>query len=336
MQKTPYSFILSIEIAFGKCYNNCAMIIRELILKNLEEECGVSNLEELLSLKDLSNVLTNNELIMLYVNTYNLVAINSFMLGRSPFVQEHGDEIKNFVFNPDKMPTEKREKQLFSKVQSQVKTFVERGRIPVRNLEYAPITPSYIRQLIRIDEVFRLSKYWNKRPRVLYKGDVVPKDLKLDKLNSFSTSKFVAGKVYFSKGALLIASLPAGFPAIDILKIDSCDMFKNEKEVLLPPCDFESASVRMDACERNYEMEVKLRPLSLASVMLEKMKNPPSDYPREFLTDPAYGYDKALSILSEYVKNYVDQKRIRINDQFVKELDGPTVLFLGDEEKGSE
>lgn len=194
---------------------------------------------------------------------------------------------------------------------------------------YLPcITPRYIQELINLDELFRLSKYASKYDFDVYRGTVDPMHASLMQLNSFSFSKATADCPNFSRGAVFCAHICKGFPYLNLTPMSEY----NEKEVLLPPCEFETRHTVGKHRNFNndgdvYVMNINIRPLSLAKVFLERMKNPPEDYPKYYLYYKKFEYEKAMQMLEDYVKNYVDKHIIEVNGEIIPELPDPEIIF---------
>lgn len=179
------------------------------------------------------------------------------------------------------------------------------------SMDYKLITPNYIKSLIKIDEVLRASTSWNEEPLTVYRG---ASRLNGDSLRSLvSTSLEPDVAVSFYNGVFLKINLPAGFPHIKVFNVSEHATFNSEKEVILPPCDFEIVDSyplqhqrRSDKSQVNLNCyELKLTPKNLAECLLERMNNPPEDYFDEFDERDREKFERAKIILKDYVENYV-------------------------------
>lgn len=291
------------------------------IVDDLKREINVKNTKNLILLKAATRLLKNNDLLMTYTQR-SFTVINKFLLGdaniSSPAFK---------TFNPDETNFANEESEAKHKTKMQSIINDDRtNKISHKDLPYSPITPNYIKYLIQIDEVMRLSKYFSFSSEELYRGTIIAKYINMDCLNSWTRAQDVSA--FFSSGTILHTTIPSRFPRINIddAGLGLYGQHKTECEVLLPPCDFETTKcVYNNYCMPTYE--VTLRPRSLAKVFLEKMKNPPANYPKTFINDPQFGYNEALKMLEDYVKNYVDKKIIDLGGEIVKELDDPEIIF---------
>ncbi len=196
---------------------------------------------------------------------------------------------------------------------------------------YMPITTNYIKGLIELDEMMRLSKRWNSRDRVLYRGTVPLDKINMRQLNSWSISKICANSfVADEEGALLMTHLPAHFPFVLLTSLDNC-VYKGEQEVLLPPCGFKVEKSEPPVNGTTLAT-VTLKPLSLAKEFLRAMENPPSDFPEYFITDPIFEFEEAKQLLKTYVETYVDTKRIKFGRKIFKEAPDPSFVLVQEEE----
>lgn len=265
---------------------------------------------------DLNFLLQNNSLLISYLR-HSEVTTTNLMLGNP-----HHQKWEDLSFNPDQTRfSSVRERELhgvFSRVQ---RDQVRAGSIVSEHTIYAPVTPSYIKYLIEMDEVLRLSKSFNHDKKEIYRGTVHIKDTNLMMLNSWSTSKTVARGFQTGRGCLMQTTLPAGFPYIDVPKAH-CNVVYREDEILLPPCEFEVSSTDIHA-----PLHATLRPLNLAKVFLQRLNNLPDDYPLLYQTSPVYGFAEAKKMLEDYIKNYVDKGIIQVGDIIVQEKPDPVVEF---------
>lgn len=270
---------------------------------------------------DLNFVLENNALLFAYLRQSD-VATTRFMLA-----------------NPEKLPwsacqfdpeqTEFATSDLRARHNWLAKLEAEAiwsGTVPTEHTLYSPITPTYIKNLIQIDAVLRLSKAYHRLPRNIFRGTVPAKDTDLRMLNSWSTSVDVARMFRTDFGHVLAATIPAGFPYIDVDKTH-CSGYP-ENEILLPPCEFE-----INSTDTSAPLEATLRPLCLAKVFLDRMNNLPADYPECYRTHPLYAFDTAKKMLEDYVREYVEKGLIPIGGYVVKEKPDPAITFKFDEPK---
>lgn len=293
------------------------------IVREIKKEYKTDDVRCLLNTPCLSRVLPRNILFNAY-NMKSFVAINRFFLGlNSEDINYPKCKIDlNQTEFPDKI-SEIAQKQKINEIINDLRL----SRVYIDNVNYAPITEKYIKALIELDEVMRLSKYWQKSADSLYRGSIIPLNLNMCMLNSWTTDKSIAN--FFYSGGFYKTSLPTGFPRINVLDT-KLSRFNHENEVLLPPCEFETTKVITKILSSNEKIkgyEVVLRPLNFAKEFLKRMQNPPKDYPKVFLTDPAFGYQKAYKLLEEYIKNYVDKHIIEVDGQIIKELPDPKIVF---------
>lgn len=274
-------------------------------------------------------LLQDNELLKEYLTSARVT--NHFLRGvwDTMYSSNFDPDQTEFQFTIDKINHDFNKNKLIRQIQH--------GKLPKMCLNHMPITTAFIKYLIEIDEMFRLSKLWTKKAEI-YRGSVSIRSLDMTSLNSWSEDREIAWK--FTYGSNLYTTIPSGFPYI-IINDTQPDNYCNsqENEYLLPPCDFEVLkSTRGFHRGSNdglgsYDAEVILRPRNLAKVFLERMKNPPKDYPKAFLTDPDYEYEKSMKMLEQYIEKYVDKKKIRLGGRILKEPDDPEIVFPSEMEK---
>ena len=285
---------------------------------------ATGRLHGLLVGKGYSCLLSKNQLLRIYQRRSDM-AINNFLWGEPSTAMK-----KNYVYDPDEAVEEK-----WSLKQKEIESIKE-GKLLFSRKEsywplYYPISIPYIKSLIEADKFFRLSKCWNKKPITVYRATVSIQKLKMSGLNS-CTSILSETKSFLrqaSPNSLLKINLPSYFPYIRIYEFDDC-WRPYEAEVLLPPCEFKIVKTHikeLSSYTANQKAEIKVRPLNLAKVFLERMKNPPADFPRTYLSDPRYQYAEAMAMLEKYIDAEVDKSFIQIGKRTIKELPDPVIEF---------
>ncbi len=312
------------------------MFVKNQTLSELKKEFREDDITRLFTEHNMSKLLEDNRLLGSYVHV-SMPVINAFLLGGDPEPREgrvlfYPDTNEVLVLTPERDPRlgDLMTEQMKINVRENFFNTLKNNYIPMAGIIYTPITPFYMQNFIQLDEFLRLSKYWNNIPIRVFRGTVALKDASMGGLNSFSRLMAVAGENIFARGSIFVSTLGEKFPYLKVNETN-IPLVDHEEEVLLPPCDFEVEKQQLPI-KHNKVFDVRLRPRSLAKVMLERMKNPPADYPRKFLTDPMYDYDKALKMLEEYVKNDVENHIIRVNDTIIEELPDPEVRFLYEDE----
>lgn len=240
--------------------------------------------------------------------------INNFLRGKSA-------KTLGFDYNIDNPPpAQSGDYERYLECLETEKYYIDLGvTAPLLNTTYPPITKAYIKDLINIDRAFRLSKSWNKKSRVLFRGEQNLKSINNNCILSTSTDINEANG--FSNSVLLEISVDSHFPALNISEIQRS--FSHEKEVILPPCKVEIANA-----EKYYNgkkvVKVSLTPLSLAKVFLNRMENLPADYPKAYQNDPFYQFEEAKNMLKRYIKTEVDKHIVRMSKiRSIKEIDDP-------------
>ncbi len=192
----------------------------------------------------------------------------------------------------------------------------EHSKIITESIIYSPLTPSFINQIIQIDEVFRASKLVNE-PLTVFRGAPRIDKNALNGIVSTSTDIDIATDFY--KGALVKIDLPKGFPYIKLFEIENDSIFENEKEVILPPCDFKITNTFTlphkdypDKFPTYYKVyELTVTPKNLAECLLNRMKNPPKDYFDLLIEQNKKDFKMAMKLLKEYVNHYVKKDRFK-------------------------
>ena len=182
---------------------------------------------------------------------------------------------------------------------------------------YFPIDPKFIEKIIEIDTVFRASESWNEQVTV-YRGAPRLDKNALSGLVSTSIDADTAKEFY--KGALIVMNLPKGFPYISLESEGSDSCFDAEKEIVLPPCEFEIVREYTlphidfpDSFPEYYKTyEVKPKAKSLAECFLDRMKNPPDDYFKGAICANKGDFKKAMEILKKYVKDFVKKGKLKM------------------------
>ena len=304
---------------------------------------------------DLSWMLYENKVLM--ISTLNSMgAINNFLRG---WVSGEVKAESPLLYNPDeansklKAPLSNQAiaNNYVSAFQSEMRNkeiqAINAGMILFEDVAYNPVTIEYIKEIIQLDVIFRASKYWNTKSKVVYRGvrNADGNDKGKINLNAlvFASPDLPSALIY-ADDMLLKINLPQNFPYINPYKCLGMDedrkqanpfqdMFGSFEEVMLPPCDFEIVGnwnsnfepLRWKKIEKpNLKMiEINVKPKSLAKVFLERMNNLPQDYPKTYVNNQFYQFSQAKQMLEMYVKMYVDKNLIPTPFGILPEMDEP-------------
>lgn len=266
-------------------------------------------------------MLTGNAIVINYAFAPDVV-INNFLRG-----QASETSIDHCYYNPDgKANQTKRELEQLLEFRRQEKQFLKSGNIYTDAVLYNPVTKNYANHLVMLDSIFRASKAVNTKPITLYRGTESVDKLTMDGLNSCSLNKAAASAFY--GGALLQINLPANFPYIELYQI--YNLLKNEKEVLLPPCNFKVIGTWKEPHPVEFfkdmlidVVEVEIEPKNLAKEFLKRMRKPPDDYPLIYRNNPAYEFEVSKAMIDEYIKNQVSKGIIKLGGKTIKETKNP-------------
>ena len=206
---------------------------------------------------------------------------------------------------------------------SKIFKFKTQSKVLTDPVLYFPITKDFIEDIIEIDEVFRASKLWNS-PITLYRGAPPVNKNALNGVVSTSLDQTVAMEFY--KGALIKINLPKGSPYIKLEGIGD-PVFDNEKEVILPPCDFEitktftlpHADFPKEFPEYYKCYEVSVIPKNLSECVLDRMKHPPKDYFDYFTENDKLNFKEAQRVLDSYVKEYVKNDKFKLLSELISQ-----------------
>ena len=206
-----------------------------------------------------------------------------------------------------------------SKKKSKKKTIAKQPKILTTPIIYLPITTSFIKELIKLDTLFRASATVNK-PIEVFRGAPQMDEKALSGIVSTSLDVEIAMEFY--KGSLIKINLPAGFPYLKIFSENIEEVFDIEKEIILPPCDYEVLNT-YTLPHKDYPqefpvyynvVEVNVTPKNLAECFLQRMENPPEEYLRQQCFGDEEEFEKSKALLEEYVVNVVRKNIIELSE----------------------
>lgn len=205
-----------------------------------------------------------------------------------------------------------------------LKAVDEKGNIYYEKNAYFPIDTATIKDLIKLDNLLRMSTLFNDKPVVVYRGNPTLTEGALSGIVSTSLDVDVAKEFY--KGSLIKMEIPAEFPHIFMSDVTDNKLFKHEKEVILPPCNFKVSGtfimphdVYADSYPVYYKgFVVRVEERNLAKTMLERMKKPPKDYEFGF-AEQKREYKRAMKLLEDYIKNYVNKNKFMLEEELKRD-----------------
>ncbi len=180
-----------------------------------------------------------------------------------------------------------------------------------QKVAYYPFDYELARQIIAIDSIFReLPK--TDAPITLYRGCNSIEKNGLNGIVSTTTDIRIARQ--FSRGTVICAHLPAGFPFIDVNSLRQYHVKGKDKEneVIIPPCEYKITSKQVvekrNEPNNNYSnntllIDVKVvKPLDLLEETLKILKNPPKEYHQNYVVQYPDMHEFAIHYIEEAIR----------------------------------
>ena len=180
-----------------------------------------------------------------------------------------------------------------------------------QKVAYYPFDFEMARQIIALDSIWRALPKTD-RPITLYRGCNSIEKNGLNGIVSTTTDIRIARQ--FSRGTVICAHLPAGFPFIDVNSLRQYHVKGKDKEneVIIPPCDYRITSKQI--VEKRNEpnniysnntllIDVKvIKPLDLLEETLEVLKNPPEEYYQHYVATEPEMHEYAIHYIEEAIR----------------------------------